>query len=83
MDVDVIFRRGYAYTLATLVVLAAFYSLVFSLGSMVQKNFKDLGNTGLIGVMLSRRSCSSRCETGFRSGSIVTFIATVMTTAVR
>jgi two-component system, NtrC family, sensor kinase len=52
MDVDVIFRRGYAYTLATLVVLAAFYSLVFSLGSMVQKNFKDLGSTGLIVVML-------------------------------
>jgi two-component system, NtrC family, sensor kinase len=52
MDVDVIFRRGYAYTLATLCVLAAFYGIVFSLGSMVEKNFKDLGNTGLITVML-------------------------------
>jgi two-component system, NtrC family, sensor kinase len=52
MDVDVIFRRGYAYTLATLLVLAAFYGVVFSLGSLVQKNFKDLGNTGLITVML-------------------------------
>jgi two-component system NtrC family sensor kinase len=52
MDVDVIFRRGYAYTLATLVVLAAFYALVFSLGSLVQKNFKDLGSAGLITVML-------------------------------
>jgi two-component system, NtrC family, sensor kinase len=52
MDVDIIFRRGYAYTLATLCVLAAFYSIVFSLGSLVQKNFKDLGNTGLITVML-------------------------------
>ncbi len=52
MDVDVIFRRGYAYTLATLVVLAAFYALVFSLGSLVQKNFKDLGSAGLIMVML-------------------------------
>ncbi len=52
MDVDVIFRRGYAYTLATLIVLAAFYGLVFSLGSLVQKNFKDLGSTGLISVML-------------------------------
>ena len=48
MDVDIIFRRGYAYTLATLCVLAAFYGIVFSLGSLVQKNFKDLGNTGLI-----------------------------------
>ncbi|HZT33597.1 MAG TPA: ATP-binding protein [Bryobacteraceae bacterium] len=52
MDVDIIFRRGYAYTLATLCVLAAFYAIVFSLGSLVQKNFKDLGNTGLITVML-------------------------------
>lgn len=53
MDVDIIFRRGYAYTLATLCVLAAFYGIVFSLGSLVQKNFKDLGNTGLITVMLA------------------------------
>ena len=41
-----------AYTLATLCVLAAFYALVFSLGSMVQKNFRDVGSTGLIIVML-------------------------------
>jgi len=52
MDVDILFRRGYAYTLATVCVLAAFYGIVFSLGSLVQKNFKDLGNTGLIAVML-------------------------------
>jgi two-component system NtrC family sensor kinase len=53
MDVDVIFRRGYAYTLATLCVLAGFYAIVFSLGSLVQKNFKDdPGNIGLITVML-------------------------------
>ena len=50
MDVDILFRRGYAYTLATICVLAAFYGIVFSLGSLVQKNFKDLGNTGLIAV---------------------------------
>ena len=52
MDVDIIFRRGYAYTLATLCVLAAFYAIVFSLGSLVKQNFKDLGNTGLMTVML-------------------------------
>ncbi|MGA2267981.1 MAG: ATP-binding protein [Bryobacteraceae bacterium] len=52
MDVDILFRRGYAYTLATICVLAAFYGIVFSLGSLVQKSFKDLGNTGLIAVML-------------------------------
>ena len=52
MDVDILFRRGYAYTLATLCVLAAFYGIIFSLGSIVQKNFQDLGNSGLITVML-------------------------------
>jgi len=52
MDVDILFRRGYAYTLATVCVLAAFYGIVFSLGSLVQQNFKDVGNTGLIAVML-------------------------------
>ena len=52
MDVDIIFRRGFAYTMATICVLAAFYGLVFSLGSLVQKNFKDLGNGGLLTVML-------------------------------
>ena len=52
MDVDILFRRGYAYTLATLCVLAAFYGIIFSVGSLVQKNFQDLGNTGLITVML-------------------------------
>jgi signal transduction histidine kinase len=52
MDVDIIFRRGYAYTLATICVLAAFYGLVFSLGSLVHFYFKDLGNTGPIVVML-------------------------------
>ena len=52
MDVDILFRRGYAYTLATLCVLAAFYGVVFSLGSMVHVYFRDLGNVELISVML-------------------------------
>jgi two-component system NtrC family sensor kinase len=52
MDVDIIFRRGYAYTLATLCVVAAFYAIVFSLGNQVQVYFKGLGSTGLMTVML-------------------------------
>ena len=52
MDVDILFRRGFAYTLATVCVLGGFYAVVFALGSMVQKNFKDLSETGLIAVML-------------------------------
>ncbi|MEO8595914.1 MAG: ATP-binding protein [Candidatus Solibacter sp.] len=52
MDVDIIFRRGYSYTLATLCVLAAFYGIVFSLGSLVKQFYQDLGNFGLMTVML-------------------------------
>jgi signal transduction histidine kinase len=52
MDVDILFRRGYAYTLATLCVLAASYGLVFALAVVVQKYFKDLGTPGVMTVML-------------------------------
>jgi PAS domain S-box-containing protein len=52
MDVDVIFRRGYAYTLATLCVLAAFYAIVLGVSRLVQTSFKDMSNTNLVIVML-------------------------------
>ncbi len=52
MDVDLIFRRGYAYTLATLCVLAAFYAIVLGVGSWVRISFKDMSNTSLLIVML-------------------------------
>ena len=52
MDVDILFRRGYAYTLATLCVMAGFYGIVFSLGNQVQKYYKGLGNLGLTAVVL-------------------------------
>jgi hypothetical protein len=52
MDVDVIFRRGYAYTLATLCILAGFYGIVFGLGNLLKQRFDGLGNTGLVMVML-------------------------------
>jgi signal transduction histidine kinase len=53
MDVDIIFRLGYAYTLATVCVLAGFYGIVFGVGRLVNQNFKDMGNTGLMTVMLA------------------------------
>jgi PAS domain S-box-containing protein len=52
MDVDVIFRRGYAYTLATLCILAGFYGAVFGLGNLLKQNFQGLGSMGLVMVML-------------------------------
>jgi len=44
MDVDILFRRGYAYTLATVCVLAAFYGITFFLGSLFLKSGNAGGN---------------------------------------
>jgi two-component system NtrC family sensor kinase len=52
MDVDILFRRGYAYTLATICVLAGFWGIIVALGSLVHIYFKDLGSGGQITVML-------------------------------
>src|SRR6185437_3371599 len=52
MDVDVIFRRGYAYTMATLCVLAEFYAIVLGVSRLAQITFKDMSNTNLVIVML-------------------------------
>ncbi len=52
MDVDMIFRRGYAYTLATLIILATFYGIVFAIGNLIQKSVKDISSSQLIVVML-------------------------------
>jgi signal transduction histidine kinase len=52
MDVDILFRRGYAYTLATLCVLAGFYGIIFTLASVVHVSFKDLPLSAVVCIML-------------------------------
>jgi signal transduction histidine kinase len=52
MDVDILFRRGYAYTLATICILTAFWAIVISLGSLVHIYYREMGATGQITVML-------------------------------
>ncbi len=52
MDVDILFRRGYAYTLATVCVLAGFWLIVSTLGTLAHVYFKDLGTGGSLIVML-------------------------------
>ena len=42
MDVDVIFRRGVAYSLATATLLAVFYGLAFLLGGMAEMPLREL-----------------------------------------
>jgi hypothetical protein len=52
MDVDILFRRGYAYTLATICVLAGFYLIVITLGNLAHVYFNNLGNTAPLIMML-------------------------------
>jgi len=52
MDVDILFRRGYAYTLATLCVLAGFYGIIFTLASLIHVNFQELPLSAVICIML-------------------------------
>jgi hypothetical protein len=52
MDVDILFRRGYAYTLATVCVLAGFYGIIFTLASVVHVSFKDLPLSAVVCIML-------------------------------
>ncbi|MBC7928032.1 MAG: PAS domain S-box protein [Bryobacteraceae bacterium] len=47
MDVDVIFRQGYVYTLATIAVLGVFYSLFFFIGKV-----QDLSPSAIVALVL-------------------------------
>jgi two-component system, NtrC family, sensor kinase len=47
MDVDLIFQEGYVYTLATLAVLAIFYTLIFAVNSA-----GDLNGTTMVALIL-------------------------------
>ncbi len=53
MDVDILFRRGFAYTLATVCVLACFYGVIFFLATIAKQVFKEeVGQGGLVIIML-------------------------------
>ena len=52
MDVDIIFQQGYAYTLATLCVLAIFYGMIFSVGSLVTRDMNGPAATSADDLML-------------------------------
>ncbi len=54
MDVDILFRRGVAYTLATVVLVAAYFALVGLIGYSFTANLPATGKTGfLIAVVAS------------------------------
>jgi len=68
MDVDILFRRGYAYTLATVCVLAAFWGITFFLGTLFLKSGNQPRTGPSILVMLIAAFCSSPSARGSRNG---------------
>ena len=83
MDVDIIFKRGLAYTFATGGRVAIYFAAIALIG--------ELSHTALAHGAGGRRdrdrgrgvSCSSRCAIGCRRGSIISSIATGWTIAAR
>ncbi len=51
MDVDLIFKRGMAYTIAAGTITAAYFALVGVASGIFHKNFPSAGNVGLIAVI--------------------------------
>jgi two-component system, NtrC family, sensor kinase len=52
MDVDLIFKRGMAYTLALLAIAAAYFTMVALIGKLVQTRIPSAGTTGLVLAMV-------------------------------
>ncbi len=53
MDVEVIFRRGFAYSLASLALVGSFYAVIFTVGRLVERSFRELGPAGWITAVLA------------------------------
>ena len=52
MDVDIIFKRGVAYTLATAAIVGGYFAVVGLLAEAVKKNIPSAGPVGLIVAMI-------------------------------
>jgi len=52
MDVDIIFKRGVAYTLATAAIVGAYFALIGSLAGSINTKYPNFGTGGLIAVII-------------------------------
>jgi len=48
MDVDLIFKRGMAYTLAAMAIAGAYFTAIALVGKLVQTRLPSTGTTGLV-----------------------------------
>jgi two-component system, NtrC family, sensor kinase len=52
MDVDIIFKRGVAYTLATAAIVVAYFVVIGGLAGSITNKFPNSGTAGLIAVII-------------------------------
>jgi len=52
MDVDIIFKRGVSYTLATAAIVGAYFVVVGSLADVFRTKYPSTGTAGLIGAII-------------------------------
>jgi two-component system NtrC family sensor kinase len=52
MDVDIIFKRGVAYTLATAAIVGAYFAVVGGLAGSITSKFPNTGRIGLISLII-------------------------------
>src|SRR5260370_19790613 len=52
MDVDIIFKRGASYTLATAAIVCAYFVVVGSLADVFRTKYPGTGTAGLIGAII-------------------------------
>jgi PAS domain S-box-containing protein len=53
MDVDIIFKRGVAYTLATAAIVGAYFAVIGGLAQVFQAKFPSTGTYGLIAAIIA------------------------------
>lgn len=52
MDVDLIFKRGMAYTIAAAAIAAAYFTVIGTAAELFHKNFPSAGPAGLVGAIV-------------------------------
>jgi two-component system NtrC family sensor kinase len=83
MDVDLIFKRGMAYTLATAAIVGMYFGAVGLLAELFMPNSPALARLAWLRLSRLPRCCSSQSRTGFKNVSTASFIANATTTGKR
>jgi hypothetical protein len=83
MDVDIIFKRGVAYTLATAAIVVAYFVGIGSLAGSITTKYPGTGTFGLIAVIIITALIFEPLKNWIQVGLIAFFTASVMTIAAR